>query len=123
MLTFPQGDLFIAQYCSEPVTSFPTSPVMLACPQVDLFTAQYYAEPVTYFPSSLVMLACPQGDCFIVKYGRDVHSYIVGTERKGNKKERKKNIEPAAKKKIQHSGGSGGLGIYVQINNLFWLAG
>ena len=34
-----------------------------------------------------------------MKYGRDVHSYIVGTERKGNKKERKKNIEPAAKKK------------------------
>ena len=37
-----------------------------------------------------------------MKYGRDVHSYIVGTERKGNEKERKKNIEPAAKKKIEH---------------------
>ena len=48
------------------------------------------------------MLPCPQGDCFTVKYGRDVHSYIVGTERKGNQKERKKNIEPAAKKKIEH---------------------
>ena len=45
------------------------------------------------------MLPCPQGDCFTVKYGRDVHSYIVGTERKGNQKERKKNIEPAAKKR------------------------
>ena len=72
---------------------------MLAIPQGDLFTAQYCAEPVTYFPSSPVMLAYPQRDCFIVKYGRDVHSYIVGTERKGNKKERKKNKEPAAKKR------------------------
>ena len=96
---------------------------MLAFPQGDLFTAQYCTEPVTYFPSSPVMLACPQGDCFTVKYGRDVHSYIVGTERKGNKKERKKNIEPAAKKKIEHSAGSGGRGIYVQINNLFQVAG
>ena len=69
------------------------------------------------------MLAYPQGDYFIVKYGRDVHSYIVGTERKGNKKERKKNIEPAAKKKIEHSAGSGKRGIYVQINNLFQVAG
>ena len=65
-------------------------------------TAQYCTETVTSFPSSLVMLPYPQGDCFIVKYGRDVHSYIVGTERKGNQKERKKNIEPAAKKKIEH---------------------
>ena len=69
------------------------------------------------------MLAYLQGDCFKVKYGRDVHSYIVGTGRKGNKKERKKNIEPAAKKKIEHSTGSGGQGIYVQINNLFRVAG
>ena len=54
----------------------------------------------------------------------DVHSYIVGTETKENKKERKKKtIELAAKKKIQHSAGSGGRGIYVQINNLFWVAG
>ena len=36
------------------------------------------------------MLACPQGDLFTAKYGRDVHSYIVGTETKENKKERKK---------------------------------
>ena len=69
------------------------------------------------------MLACPQGDCFTMKYGRDVHSYIVGTERKGNKKERKKNIELATKNKIEHSVGSGGRGIYMQINNLFWVAG
>ena len=69
------------------------------------------------------MLPCPQGDCFTVKYGCDVHSYIVGTERKGNKKERKKTIEPAAKKKIEHSAGSGGRGIDVQINNLFRVVG
>ena len=61
-------------------------------------TAQYCTEPVTSFPSSLVMLPCPQGDCFTVKYGRDVHSYIVGTERKGNKKERKKNTAGSQKK-------------------------
>ena len=78
---------------------------MLVCPQGDCFTAQYYSEAVTSFPSSPVMLACPQGDCFTMKYCRDVHSYIVGTERKGNKKERKKNIELAAKKKIEHSAG------------------
>ena len=57
------------------------------------------------------MLALPQSDLFTAKYGRDVHSYIVGTETKKNKKERKKNIEPAAKKKIQHSAGGGGRGI------------
>ena len=69
------------------------------------------------------MLACPQGDCFTVKYGRDVRSYIVGIERKGNKKERNKNIELAAKRKIEHSTGSDRRGIYVQIDNLFWVAG
>ena len=57
------------------------------------------------------MLACPQGDLFTAKYGRDVHSYIVGTETKENKKERKKTIDLAAKKKIQHSVGSSGRGI------------
>ena len=51
MLVCPQGDLFTAQYCTEPVTYFPSSPVMLVCPQGCLFTAQYYTEPVTYFPS------------------------------------------------------------------------
>ena len=51
MLAFPLGDLFTAQYYSEPVISFPSSPVMLAFPQGDLFTAQYYAEPITSFPS------------------------------------------------------------------------
>ena len=51
MLAFPQGDLFTAQYSAEPVTYFPSSPIMLACPQGDLFIAQYCAEPVTYFPS------------------------------------------------------------------------
>ena len=45
------------------------------------------------------MLACPQGDCFTVKYGCGVHSYIVGTERKGNKKERKKNHRASRQKK------------------------
>ena len=69
------------------------------------------------------MLACPQEDLFRAKYGRDVHSYIVGTETKENKKERKKTIGLAAKKKIQHSARSGGWGIYVLINNLFWVAG
>ena len=39
MLACPQGDLFTAQYCTQPVTCFPSSPVMLACPQGDLFTA------------------------------------------------------------------------------------
>ena len=42
------------------------------------------------------------------KYGRDVHSYIVGIERKEKKKERKKNIELAAKKKDPAFAGSGG---------------
>ena len=69
------------------------------------------------------MLACLEGDCFTVKYGRDVHSYIVGTKRKGNKKRNKKNIEPAAKKKIEHSAGSGGRGINVHIKNSFQVAG
>ena len=69
------------------------------------------------------MLAFPQGDFYTTKYGRDVHSYIIGTKTEENKKERKKNIELAAKKKIQHSAGSGGRGMYVQINNLFWVAG
>ena len=64
---------------------------MLAYPQVDLFTAQYCTKPITYFPSSSVMLAYPQGDLFTAKYGRDVHSYNVGTETKKNKKERKKH--------------------------------
>ena len=45
------------------------------------------------------MLACPQGDCFTAKFGRDVHSYIVGTERKGNKKERKKTHRAGRQKK------------------------
>ena len=72
---------------------------MLAFPQGDLFIAQHCTEPVTYFPSSPVMLPCPQGDCFTVKYGRDVHSYIVGTERKGNKKERKKTNRAGRQKK------------------------
>ena len=49
------------------------------------------------------MLALPRSQSFTAKYGRDVHSYIVGTKTKENKKERKKTIEPAAKKKIQHS--------------------
>ena len=57
------------------------------------------------------------------KYGRDVHSYIVGTETEKKKKERKKTIEPAAKKKIQHSAGSSGRGINVHINISFWVAG
>ena len=69
------------------------------------------------------MLAFPQGDFYTAKYGRDVYSYIIGTKTEENKKERKQNIELAAKKKIQHSAGSGGRGIYVQINNLFWVAG
>ena len=51
MLVYPQGDLIIAQYCTEPVTYFSSSPVMLVCPQGDLFIAQYCTEPVTYFPS------------------------------------------------------------------------
>ena len=34
-----------------------------------------------------------------MKYGRDVHSYIVGTERKGNKKERKKKHRAGRQKK------------------------
>ena len=45
------------------------------------------------------MLAFLQWHLFTAKYGRDVHSYIVGIERKEKKKERKKNIEPAAKKR------------------------
>ena len=36
------------------------------------------------------MLALPQSDLFTAKYGRDVHSYILGTKMKKNKKERKK---------------------------------
>ena len=51
MLVCPQGYLITAQYCTEPVTYFPSSPVMLAYPQGDLFTAQYCTEPVTSFPS------------------------------------------------------------------------
>ena len=69
------------------------------------------------------MLALPQSHLFTAKYGRDVHSYIVGTETKKNKKERKKNIEPAAKKKIQHSAGGGGRGINVHINISFRVVG
>ena len=45
------------------------------------------------------MLAFPQGDLFTAKYGRDVHSYIVGTETKENKKERKKIHRVSRQKK------------------------
>ena len=68
------------------------------------------------------MLAFPQGDFYTAKYCCDVHSYIIGTKTKENKKERKKH-RAGRQKKIQHSAGSGGRGIYVQINNLFWVAG
>ena len=68
------------------------------------------------------MLALPRSQSFTTKYGHDVHSYIVGTKRKEKKKERKKDIEPAAKKKIQHSVGSGGQTINVQINISFRVA-
>ena len=61
MLAFPQGDLFIAQYYAEPVTSFPSSPIMLAFPQGDLFIAQYCTEPVNSFPSSPVFQAAYHG--------------------------------------------------------------
>ena len=72
---------------------------MLAFPLGDLLTAQYCSEPVTSFPSSSVMLPCPQGDCFTVKYGRDVHSYIVGTKREKKKKERKTKHRAGRQKK------------------------
>ena len=52
------------------------------------------------------------------------YSFLHCRDRKeGKQKRKKKNIEPAAKKKIEHSAGSGGRGIYVQINNLFQVAG
>ena len=57
---FPQGDLFTPQYYTEPVTSFPSSPVMLAYPQGDLFTAQYCSEPVTSFPHHLSCCLAPR---------------------------------------------------------------
>ena len=63
---------------------------MLALPQPDSFTAKYCNEHATSFPSWLVLLALPVSDLFTAKYGHDVHSYIVGTETKKNKKERKK---------------------------------
>ena len=63
------------------------------------------------------MLAWPLPDSFTTKHGRDVHSYIVGTKTKKNKKG--KEIEPAAKKKIQHSAGGGGQGINVHKNISF----
>ena len=44
------------------------------------------------------MLALPQSDLFIAKYGHDVHSYIVGTKTKKNKKERKKHRAGCQKK-------------------------
>ena len=43
------------------------------------------------------MLALPRSQSFIAKYGRDVHSYIVGTERK-EKKGKKKNRADRQKK-------------------------
>ena len=45
------------------------------------------------------MLALPWSHSFTAKYGRDVHFYIAGTEIEKKKKERKKHIEPATKKK------------------------
>ena len=97
MLVCPQGDLFTAHYCTEPVAYFPSSPIMLAYPQGNLFTAQYYTKLVTYFPSSPIMLALTQWDLFTVKYGRDVHSYIVGTENERKQKGKKKTGRPPKK--------------------------
>ena len=37
------------------------------------------------------MLALPQSDLFTAKYGPDIHSYIVWTETKKNKKKKEKN--------------------------------
>ena len=69
------------------------------------------------------MLALPQSDLFTAKYGRAIHSYIVGTKTKKNKKKRKKTIEPAAKKKTQHSTRGGGRGINTHKNISFWVVG
>ena len=69
------------------------------------------------------MLAFPQSHSFIAKYGRDVHSYIVGTETEKKKRKEKKDIEPAAKKKIHHSAGGGGRGINVHTSISFRVAG
>ena len=45
------------------------------------------------------MLTLPQPDLLTEKYGHDVHSYIVGSETKKNKKERKKTHRAGRQKK------------------------
>ena len=68
MLALPQWDLFIAEYCTELVTYFPSWPIMLALPQSDLFIAQHCTELVSSFPSWPIMLDLPQSDLFIAEY-------------------------------------------------------
>ena len=52
-----------------------------------------------------------------------MHSYIVGTETKKNKKERKETIERDAKKRIQHSTRGRGRPIKLPKNISLWVVG